>query len=171
MSQLNTHPFRNWASQTARSRRLTCVSAPSAALQNSTPKREGQFLESISQDAIYNVIIIYCPWLPGLPQDTKPLRSCSGNQAKMLLKNNLKSNLILNLTRSSDYFSTVPPRANPGHWGCIVGDHEIILILLAYNFIPQRSHLLLTLTWSWLREYATLKPGDGRTATKVELSA
>ena len=29
-------------------------------------------------------------YLPGLPQDTKPLRSCSGNRAKMLLKTHLR---------------------------------------------------------------------------------
>ena len=40
---------------------------------------------------------------PGLPQDTKSLRSCSRNQAKMLLKVILESNV------TSDSFSTVPP--------------------------------------------------------------
>ena len=56
---------------------------PSTTLLNSTPKLAGQKPESISQEAIYHEI------LAGLPQDTKYLRSCSGNRAKMLLKNHL----------------------------------------------------------------------------------
>ena len=52
-------------------------------LQNSTPKRAGQNSERISQkqSIMKN--------LPGLPHDTKPLRSCSRNRAKMLLKSHL----------------------------------------------------------------------------------
>ena len=54
----------------------------------------------------------------------------------------------------------------------IVHDMEtiIVLVLLAFNFIPQRSHHSLR---SWLRDSATatLRPGDGTTAIKVESSA
>ena len=46
------------------------------------------------------------------------------------------------MTRSSDSFSTVLPIVNRDDWGYIVRDIEtiIILVLLTFNFIPQRSH-------------------------------
>ena len=49
----------------------------------------------------------------------------------------------------------------------------IVLVLLAFNFIPQRSHHSLTLPRSRIRDYATatVTPGDGTTAIKVESSA
>ena len=45
----------------------------------------------------------------------------------------------------------------------------IVLILLSFNFTPQRSHYSLTLTTSRLRDSATvtLTPGDGTTAIQV----
>ena len=59
----------------------------------------------------------------------------------------LESNVTPIITRSSDTFSIVPPIVDRGDWGCIVRDHEtiIVLILLAFNFIPQTSHHSLTL--------------------------
>ena len=76
------------------------------------------------------------------------------------------------MTRSSDSFSTLPPIVNAGDWGYIVRDLETIigLVLLAFNFIPQRSHHSLTFMRSLLRDSATvtLTPGDGTTAIKVE---
>ena len=87
----------------------------------------------------------------------------------------MKSNATPNITRSSDSFSTVPRIVNGGNRGCIVRDLEtiIVLVLLTFNFIPQRSHHSLTLPWSWFRDSATvtLTPGDGTTAIKVESSA
>ena len=68
-----------------------------------------------------------------------------------------------------------PPMVNVGGWGCIVLDLEtiIVLVLLAFNFIPQRSHHALTLTRSRHRDSATatLRHGDGTTAIRVESSA
>ena len=114
-------------------------------------------------------------YLPGLPQDTKPLRSCSGNGAKMLLKSQFGIKCHSNITRSSDSFSTVTPIVNAGDWGCIVRDLEtiIVLVLLAFYFISQRSHHSPTFTRSRLRDSATatLWPGDGTTAIKLESSA
>ena len=103
-------------------------------------------------------------YLPGL-QDTKPLRSCSGTRARMILKSHLlikcHSQYYLQLTRSTDSFSTVPPIVNAGDWGCIVHDLETIIVLHALNFIPQRSHHSLRYTRSWLRDcYYTLMTGD-----------
>ena len=50
----------------------------------------------------------------------------------------LKSNVIPNITRSSDSFNTVQPIVNAGDWGFIMSDQEtiIVLVLLAFNFIP-----------------------------------
>ena len=48
-------------------------------------KQAGQTPESIFQAATYHGILAM-----GLPQDTKPLKSCSGNRAKMLLKSHLR---------------------------------------------------------------------------------
>ena len=82
-----------------------------------------------------------------------------------------ESNVTPKITRSSDSFSTVLKIVNGGDWGCIVRDLEtiIILVLLAFNFIPQRSHYSLTLPRSRIRDSATatLTPGDGITAIKV----
>ena len=49
--------------------------------------------------------------------------------------------------------SVVPPIVNGGDWGCIERDLEtiIVLVLLAFNFIPQRSHHSLTLPRSRIR--------------------
>ena len=99
---------------------------------------------------------------------TKPLRSCSGNRVQqLLLKSHLGIKYHYNITRSSDSFSTVPPIVNAGDFGCIVHDLETILVLLAFNFIPQKSHRSLTSRWQ-LRDSATvtLTPGDGTTASK-----
>ena len=62
-----------------------------------------------------------------------------------------------------------------GGWGCIVHDLEtiIVLVLLTFNFIPQRSQDALTLMRSQFRDSATVTqiPGDGTTAINVESSA
>ena len=107
---------------------------------------------------------------PGLPQDTKFLRSCSRNQAKMLFKGQF------GMKCHSQYNKVIRLlQYNWGcAWGCIVRDLEtiIVLVLLAINFIPQRSHHSLTLPRSRIRDSATLTltPGDGTTAIKVVIS-
>ena len=68
---------------------------------------------------------------PGLLQDTKSLRSGSGNRAKVLLKVILELNVTPNITRSLDSLSTVPPIINGGDWGCIVRDLETIIVLVS----------------------------------------
>ena len=113
---------------------------------------------------------------PRLPQDTKSIRSYSGNRVKMLLEGYLGINVTPNIPSSSDSFSRVPPIVNGvTAWGCIARDLEtiIVLVLLAFNFIPQRSHHSLTLSTSRIRDSATvtLTPGDGTNAIKVESSA
>ena len=72
----------------------------------------------------------------------------------MLLKS--QSNDTPNITKSSDSFST--KIVNAGDWGCIVRNPEtiIVLVLLAFNFITQRSNHSLTLTRSRHRDSATV---------------
>ena len=99
----------------------------------------------------------------------KGLDTCDAETARRYFsKVILESNVTPNITRSSDSFSTVPPIVNMGDWGCIGRDLEtiIVLILHAFNFIPQRSHNLLTFMRSQLRDSATatLRSGDGTTA-------
>ena len=86
----------------------------------------------------------------------------------------LESNVTPNIIRLSDSFSTVPPIVNGGEWGWIMHDLETIkvLVLLAFNFIPQRSHHSLTLPRSRIKDSATvtLTPRFGTTAIEVESS-
>ena len=56
---------------------------PSITLQNSTPRRAGQ---NAKESPKKQPIIEYSP---RRPQDTKPLRSYSGNRAMILLKGHL----------------------------------------------------------------------------------
>ena len=112
---------------------------------------------------------------PELPQDTKSLRSGSGNRAKMLLKGQLRIKFRSQYIKIDRLFSIVPSMVNGGGWECIVRDMEtiIVLVLLAFNFIPQRSHHAFTLTRSRFNDSATVirTPGDGTTAIKVESPA
>ena len=82
---------------------------------------------------------------------------------------------LINITRSSDSFRTVPGFVNAGDLGCIVSDLEtiVVLVLLAFNFIPQRSYYSLTWTRLRLRDTANvpLTAGDGITAIGEESSA
>ena len=130
------------------------------SLYNSTPKLAGQNPEGISQEVIY----------PG----TFARTSSSYQVFEKLLLNPseedssqrsfLESNVTPNITWSSDSFSTVPPIVNGGDWGCIVHDLEtiMVLVLLAFYFIPQRSHCSLTLLRSRIVDSVTvtLTPGD-----------
>ena len=77
-------------------------------------------------------------------------------ERRCFIKVILESNVTPNITKSSDSFCTVPPIVNGGDWECIVRDLEtiIVLVLLALNFIPQRSHHSLTLPRSRIRDSA-----------------
>ena len=59
----------------------------------------------------------------------------------------LASNVTPNMTGWADSFGTVPSRVNVVNWGWTVRDLEIIIVfvLLAFSFIPYRSHHTLTL--------------------------
>ena len=111
---------------------------------------------------------------PGLPQDTKSLpKLCEAAlERRCFSKVIVESNVTPKITRSSDSFSTVLPIDYGSYWGYIVRDLEV-LVLLASNFISQRSYHSLTLPRLRIRDSATatLMLGDGITAIKVESSA
>ena len=69
------------------------------------------------------------------------LETALETERRCFSKVNLESNVSPNISRSSDSFSTVPSMVNGGDWVCIVRDLEtiIVLVLLAFNFTPQRS--------------------------------
>ena len=121
---------------------------PSTILQNSTPKRAELNRESISRGETYHVT------LAELPQDIKPVRSFSGNRAKMLLKSYLGIKCHSQYFKVNRAFSTVPPIVNKSNWGCNVHDLGtiIVLVVLTFKFIPQRSHHPLTLLRSHIRD-------------------
>ena len=143
---------------------------PSTTLQNSTLKCAQQNPKSISQKAIYHIILTRTPryqvfemllWEPS--EDAAfsiELRSVS----KVIFE----TNVTPSKKSSSDSFSTVLPIVNGGYLETI-----IILVLLSFNFFPHRSHHSLTHPRLWIGYSAavTLTPGDGTTAIKVESSA
>ena len=79
-SHANTPPVKKLAPLTTRSSSLKCVSAAehqTAEQYSKTGKKKPK--ASPKKQSIME-------YLTGLPQDTKPLRRCSGNRAKMLFK-------------------------------------------------------------------------------------
>ena len=165
MSHSNTPPVRNRALLTARSSSLRCVSAAehqTAEHYSKTGRTKGRKhipRSDLTWNTRQDLVKIPNLWEAALETE----RRCF---SKVILE----SNVTQNLTRPSDSFSTVPPIVNMGDWLCIVRDLEtiIVLVLLAFNFIPQRSHHSLTLPTSRIRDSATatLTPGDG--TTKVD---
>ena len=135
-------PVRNRAPLTTRFCSLRCVyRQPSTTLQNSTPKRARQRPESSSQEAMYHGI------LARTSSRYQVLRKTAlETERRCFSKVILESNVTLNITRSSNSLSTVPPIVNGGDWRCIVRDLKTIIVtdLLAFNFIPQRSHHSIT---------------------------
>ena len=107
---------------------------PSTTLQNSTPIRARQNYESISHHGIfaktssrYNAFQRLL-WKPN--EDAS--QESSWNQMSLTIYQGHQ-------THSKQFFQYVVHRVNGG---CIVRDLEtlIVLVLLAFNFIPQRSH-------------------------------
>ena len=139
---------------------------PSTTLQNSR-KRAGQTPESISQEVIYHET------LARTSSRYQVFESCSRNQAQMLLKchfvnkcHSQYNNKVIRLLQCS--------YTNGGDFGCTVLDQEtiIVLVLHTFNFIPQRSHHSQPCQGHGSgTAIATLTPGDGTTAIKVESSA
>ena len=160
MSHSNPPTVRNRAPLTARFSSLRCVSA---ADHKTAEQYSKNCQESISQETLYHETL------------ARTSSRYLETERRYFSKVIFESNVTPKITRSSDTYSTVPPIVNGGDWGCIVRDLETItvLVLLAFNFIPQRSHHSLTLPRSRIRDSATatLTPGVGTTAIKVESSA
>ena len=167
---LKHNPVRNRAPLTARSSSLRCVSAAEHQTEEHysktgrTKPRTHLPRSDLSWNTRQDFLKIPSLWEAALETD----RWCFSKAI-------FESNVTPNITRSSDSFSTVPPIVNGGDRGCIMRNLEtiIVLVLLAFNFIPQRSYQSLTLPRSRIRDSATatLTPGDGKTAIKVESSA
>ena len=153
MSHSNTPPVRNQAPLTARSSSLRCASAAehyTAEQYSKTGKTKPRKHLSrchVSWNIRQDFLKIPSLWEAAL----ETTRRCSS-------KVSFESNVAPNITRWSDSFSTVPPIVNGGDCRWRVRDLEtiIILVLLAFNFIPQSSHLSLTLPRSRIRNSATV---------------
>ena len=153
MSQSNTPPVRNRAPLTARSSSLRCVTAAeihTAEEYSKTGRTKpwNHLLRSyLSWNTRQDFLKIQILWEAALETNWR----CFANVI-------LESNVTPSITRSSDSFSTVPPIVNEGDWGCIVRDLEtiIVLVLLTFNFIQQRSHHSLTLIRSRIRASTTV---------------
>ena len=83
-----------------------------------------------SWNTCQDFLMIPSPWAAALETE----RRCF---SKVILASNVTPNMI----RSTDSFSTVPSRVNRDNWGWTVRDLEtiIVLVLLAFSFIPHRS--------------------------------
>ena len=112
---------------------------PSTRLQNSTPKLAGQNPENNSQETICNGTLARTSSRYQVFEMLHALET----ERRCFSKVILESDVTLNITRSSDSFSTVPPIVNGGDWGCIVRDFEtiIVLVLLAQFHPPKVTPL------------------------------
>ena len=147
--QLSTPPAKKQAPLTTRSSSLRCVSVAehhTAQQYSKTGKTKPQNylpMSNLSWNTRQDFLKIRSLWEAALETE----RRCFS-------KVNLESNVTPNISRSTDCFSTVPSMVNGGGWGCILRNLEtiIFLVLLAFNFIPQRSHHAFTLTRSRFRD-------------------
>ena len=157
MSHSNTPPVRNRAPLTARSSSLRYVSAAEHQTAEQYSKTGRTKPRKHSQEAIYHGTLTRTSSRYQVFEKLLWKPSEDASQRSSLNQMSLRK-----ITRSSDSYSTVPPIVNGGDWGCIVHDLEtiIVLVLLAFNFIPQRSHHSQTLPRPQIRDSATatLKP-------------
>ena len=144
-SQLSTPPAKKQAPLTMRSSSLRCVSAAkhhTAEQYSKTGKTKLQKhlpMSNLSWNTRQDFLKIPSLWEAALE-----------TEQRCFSKVNWESNVTPNISRSSDSFSTVPSMVNGGDWGCIVHDLEtiVVLVLLEFNFIRQRSHHAFTQTRS-----------------------
>ena len=152
MSLSDTPPVRNQPLPTARSSSLRCVSAAyyQTAEQYSKTGRTKPRKHLLRCDLSWNTLQDFLK-IPSL------CKAALETEWRCFSKVIFKSNVTPKITRSSDSFSTVPPIVNWGDWGCIVRDLKtiVVLVLLAFNFIPQRSRHSLALPRSRIRDFAT----------------
>ena len=136
-SHSNTPPVKKLAPLTTRSSNLRCVSAAEhqTAEQYSKTDKTNHLKHLPRSDLSWNT----CQDFLKIPSRWE---AALETERRCFSKVILESNVTPNITRSSDSFSTVPSIVTAGDWGRIVLDMEtiIVLVLLAFNFIPQRSH-------------------------------
>ena len=139
MSHSSTTLVRNRAPLTTRYSSLRCKSAAEhhAAEQYSktgrTKLRKHLSRSALSWSTSQDFLKIPNLWEAAL----EAKRRCFSNVS-------LESNVTPNITRSSDYFSTVPPIVNGGDWGCIVRDLEIIIVMVLYKNILSKCFCFVT---------------------------
>ena len=157
-------PVRNWAPQTARSSSLRSV----LAAEHQTAEQYSKTGRTKPQKHLPRIVLSW-----NTRQDFLKIPSlweaALETERRCFQEVILESNVSPNITRSSDYFTTVLPIVNGGEWGYIVWDLEpiTVLVLLTFNFISQRSHHSLTLQRSRIRDSATtLMPRDAQQPSK-----
>ena len=123
-SHSTTLPVRNRTPLTARYSSLRCVSAA----EHHTVEQYSKTGRTKPRKHLPRCDLSW----PGLPQDTKSLRTCSRNQVKMLLNGHFGIKCHWQYIKVTDSISTVPTMVSWGYWRCIVCDLE-------------RSHHSLTL--------------------------
>ena len=142
MLHSNAPPVKKRDPLTTRSSILRCVSAAEhhqglgTALKNSTPKHAGQNAESISQEEICHVMLARTSSIYA-----KSLRSSLETERRYSQKSSWKQ-MSLPIIFPLDSVSAAPTIVNGDGWGRVVRDLKtiIVLVLLAFNFTPQRSH-------------------------------
>ena len=160
MLNLSTLPVLKLAVLTTRPSSFMCVSAAEhrAAEQYSktgrTKSRKHLSMSNLSLKTRQDLLKIRRIWEASL----EIKRRCF---SKVILE----SHVTPNISRSSES-CTVLPVVNGGYWGCILCGLEtiIVLVLLTFNFILQKSHRSLTLPRPRLRNSATatLTPGNAQ---------
>ena len=148
MAHSTTPPLRKRAPLTTRSSSLRCVSAA----EHHTAE---QYSKTVTTKPRKHLPRSDLSWNTRQDFLKTPMRYVAALEIerRCFSKVIMESNVTPNISRSSDFFSTVPPSVNMGDWGCIVLDLEtIVLVLLAFNLIPQRSHHSLTLSRSRIRQ-------------------
>ena len=139
MSHSNTPPVKKRAPLTTRSSTLRCVSAAehhTAEHYSITCRINHKKKTSPNKRPIME-------YFPRLPQDTKPLRSCSGNRAKIdASKSHLGIKCYSQYIKVIRMLQPVLKIVNGATWDALCVDWRfIVLVLLAINFILQISHL------------------------------
>ena len=141
MSHSNTPPVRNRAPPTARFSSLRSVSVAEHQTTGQYSKtgrtKSRKHLPRSDKSRNTRQDFLKIPNLREAALETE--RRCF---SKIILE----SNVTPNTTRPYDSFSTVPPMVYGGDQGCIVHDLEtiMVLVILAFNFILQRSHHSVT---------------------------
>ena len=132
---LNIHPIKELAPLTAMSSSLKCVSAA----EDHTAEQYSKTGRTKPRNYLPRCNLSWNIYLPGLPQDTKPFRSCSGNRVKMLFKSHLRIKCHSKYIKVIRLLQHSFANSLWGNWRCIVRCQEtsIVLFLLTLYFVPK----------------------------------